>query len=138
MPVFLSVLLVHSSVTLVLTITLSQFAHLSSSFIPGHLHISYLCVPMFVWRVSMFICASMCVLVCRPHWSAISGSREMNVSVQLSPFFLFSPGPFPGCFQSHPEGVFFLHLTSSGNNTLRHSQASFYDDLRLSIVESKD
>lgn len=62
MPVFLLVLFVHSSVTLALTITLSQFAHPSSSFIPGHLHISYFCVPMFVWRVSMFICV--CIHVC--------------------------------------------------------------------------
>lgn len=62
----------------------------------------------------------------------------MNVSVQLAPFFLFSAGPFPRWFQSHPEGVFFLHLTSSGNNTPRPSQASFYDDLRLSLVESED
>lgn len=62
----------------------------------------------------------------------------MNVSVQLAPFSLFSPGPFPGWFQSHPEGVFFLHSTSSENNTLRHSQAYFYDDLRLSLIESED
>lgn len=88
----------------------------------------------------------MCIHVCAGvhEWKMASSiglqsqEAETNVSVQLAPFFLFSPGPFHGWFQSHPEGVFFLHLKSPGNNTLRHSQASFYDDLRLSLVESED
>lgn len=95
-PAFLLVLLDHSSVTLVLTITLSQLAHLSSSFIPGHLHISYLCVPMFVWRVSTFVCASMCVPVCRNlRWPAplVCSLRKQRDECQCSACSLLSIQP---------------------------------------------
>lgn len=134
--------LFYASVTLVITLTLSQFAHLSSSFIPGRSHISNFCVPKFVWYMYVFICASICVLVCRSRgWLApliCSLRKQRDECWCLACFVLFNLGSFSWCFQSHSEGIFFLCLNRPGNNALKYIQTYFYDGSTLSQVDSED